>query len=157
MARFPRNHRKWVAQEDISNSFLHSLAGDNSEEATPDPIPNSEVKLFCVDGTAWVTMWESRSSPAFFCFCAASAASLRRSRTKYASLLAPCSHSRKNKKRFIHRIRIMVLDARRLRRRFVGRVRIWAPWATLRSPTAILCRPSGALAARRCSPLPLPL
>ena len=86
MARFPRNHRKWVAQEDISNSFLHSLAGDNSEEATPDPIPNSEVKLFCVDGTAWVTMWESRSSPAFFCFCAASAASLRRSRTNLGTV-----------------------------------------------------------------------
>ena len=42
-------------------AFFNNLAGDNSEEATPDPIPNSEVKLFCVDGTAWVTMWESRS------------------------------------------------------------------------------------------------
>ena len=49
-----------------STAFLN-LAGDNSEEATPDPIPNSEVKLFCVDGTAWVTVWESRTSPAFFC------------------------------------------------------------------------------------------
>ena len=49
-------------------SFLHNLAGDNSEEATPDPIPNSEVKLFSVDGTAWVTVWESRSLPAFFVF-----------------------------------------------------------------------------------------
>ena len=43
-----------------------SLAGDISEEATPDPIPNSEVKLFSVDGTAWVTVWESRSLPAFY-------------------------------------------------------------------------------------------
>ena len=43
-----------------------NLAGDNSKEATPDPIPNSEVKLFCVDGTARVTVWESRTSPAFF-------------------------------------------------------------------------------------------
>ena len=49
-------------------AFFNNLAGDNSEEATPDPIPNSEVKLFCVDGTAWVTMWESRSLPAFFVF-----------------------------------------------------------------------------------------
>ena len=49
-----------------STAFLN-LAGDNSEEATPDPIPNSEVKLFCVDGTARVTVWESRTSPAFFC------------------------------------------------------------------------------------------
>ena len=52
----------------IKLSLLHNLAGDNSEEATPDPIPNSEVKLFCVDGTAWVTTWESRTSPAFFVF-----------------------------------------------------------------------------------------
>ena len=50
------------------SAFFKSLAGDNSEEATPDPIPNSEVKLFCVDGTAWVTVWESRELPAFFCF-----------------------------------------------------------------------------------------
>ena len=49
-------------------AFFNNLAGDNSEEATPDPIPNSEVKLFSVDGTAWVTMWESRSLPAFFVF-----------------------------------------------------------------------------------------
>ena len=46
--------------------FLHNLAGDNSKEATPDPIPNSAVKLFCVDGTAWAAAWESRTSPAFF-------------------------------------------------------------------------------------------
>ncbi len=26
-------------------------AGDYCEEAIPDPIPNSEVKLFCADGT----------------------------------------------------------------------------------------------------------
>ena len=52
----------------ISQLSSNNLAGDNSEEATPDPIPNSEVKLFCVDGTAWVTVWESRTSPAFFVF-----------------------------------------------------------------------------------------
>ena len=78
--------------------FLHNLAGDNSEEATPDPIPNSEVKLFCVDGTAWVTTWESRSLPAFFVFVAR----LRRRCVgrvrQYASLLAPSSHHNKNKK-----------------------------------------------------------
>ena len=51
-----------------SRNLLNNLAGDNSEEATPEPIPNSEVKLFCVDGTAWVTKWESRTLPAFFCF-----------------------------------------------------------------------------------------
>ena len=54
---------------------FNNLAGDNSKEATPDPIPNSVVKLFRVDGTAWVTVWESRSLPAFFCFCAVNSAS----------------------------------------------------------------------------------
>ena len=27
------------------------VLGDNREEETPDPIPNSEVKLFIADGT----------------------------------------------------------------------------------------------------------
>jgi hypothetical protein len=35
---------------------------DDSEEALPDPIPNSEVKLLRADGTAGDTRWESRSS-----------------------------------------------------------------------------------------------
>ena len=52
------------SQESLSSS----LAGDNSREAPPDPIPNSEVKLSSADGTAWVTAWESRSLPAFFRF-----------------------------------------------------------------------------------------
>ncbi len=29
----------------------------------PVPIPNTEVKHFSADGTAWGTMWESRSPP----------------------------------------------------------------------------------------------
>ena len=29
------------------------LSGDFVEEAIPDPIPNSEVKLLRADGTAW--------------------------------------------------------------------------------------------------------
>jgi hypothetical protein len=29
------------------------ISGGIVEEATPDPIPNSEVKLFGADGTAW--------------------------------------------------------------------------------------------------------
>lgn len=31
--------------------------------ATPDPIPNSAVKPFSADGTAWETVWESRTLP----------------------------------------------------------------------------------------------
>ena len=37
------------------------------EEATPDPIPNSEVKLLGADGTAREAVWESRTLPGFFC------------------------------------------------------------------------------------------
>jgi hypothetical protein len=39
------------------------IFGGYSDRATPDPIPNSEVKPVCADGTAWVTVWESRSLP----------------------------------------------------------------------------------------------
>ena len=34
--------------------------GGHSEEVPPVPIPNTAVKLFCADGTAWETVWESR-------------------------------------------------------------------------------------------------
>jgi hypothetical protein len=43
-----------------------SFAGVSSDEATPDPIPNSEVKLVSGDGSAAVTLWESSTMPAFF-------------------------------------------------------------------------------------------
>ena len=43
-----------------------TVFGGNSEEGTPVPIPNTEVKLFSADGTAWETAWESRSPPKFF-------------------------------------------------------------------------------------------
>ena len=39
---------------------------DESEEVTPVPIPNTEVKLFSADGTWRETAWESRSSRLFF-------------------------------------------------------------------------------------------
>jgi hypothetical protein len=40
-----------------------NFSGGNGEEVTPVPIPNTEVKLFSADGTAWETMWESRTPP----------------------------------------------------------------------------------------------
>lgn len=43
-----------------------TVSGGDFEEATPDPIPNSEVKLFGADGTARVAVWESRTPPGFF-------------------------------------------------------------------------------------------
>ncbi len=39
------------------------ILGDHSEGVTPVPIPNTEVKPFSADGTAWVTVWESRTLP----------------------------------------------------------------------------------------------
>ena len=41
------------------------ILGGHSGGVTPDPIPNSEVKPSSADGTAWETVWESRSSPRF--------------------------------------------------------------------------------------------
>ncbi len=41
------------------------FAGVHREAGTPDPIPNSEVKLFIAHDTAYF-MWESRPMPAFF-------------------------------------------------------------------------------------------
>ena len=38
-------------------------SGDNGEEDPPVPIPNTVVKLFCVEDTWWATAWENRSSP----------------------------------------------------------------------------------------------
>ena len=40
--------------------------GGYSDRATPDPIPNSEVKPVCADGTARETVWESRTLPKLF-------------------------------------------------------------------------------------------
>jgi hypothetical protein len=38
----------------------YKFPGDHSVEATPVPIPNTEVKLYHADDTAGVTLWESR-------------------------------------------------------------------------------------------------
>ena len=58
---------KFIFTTSSSNLFWASrFSGDVSEGATPDPIPNSEVKPFSADGTAGATLWESRSSPGFF-------------------------------------------------------------------------------------------
>ena len=42
-----------------------AISGGDIEEVTPDPIPNSEVKLFGADGTAREAVWESRTLPGF--------------------------------------------------------------------------------------------
>ncbi len=53
--------KRWSADGTFAKFF-----GDHSEEAPPVPIPNTEVKLFSADGTARVTVWESRSSPILY-------------------------------------------------------------------------------------------
>jgi hypothetical protein len=42
------------------------MAGGYGAGDPPDPIPNSEVKTRCADGTAGATRWESTAPPAFF-------------------------------------------------------------------------------------------
>ena len=39
------------------------MGGDDSVRALPVPMSNTEVKPHCADGTAGVTLWESRTSP----------------------------------------------------------------------------------------------
>jgi hypothetical protein len=40
---------------------VHSTSSDDGVEETLLPIPNRKVKLYSVDGTAWDTVWESRT------------------------------------------------------------------------------------------------
>ena len=49
----------------VAGTFTDFFGG-HSEEDPPVPIPNTEVKLFSADGTAWETVWESRSPPNLF-------------------------------------------------------------------------------------------
>ena len=37
------------------------ISSDDGVEETLLSIPNRKVKLYSVDGTAWVTVWESRT------------------------------------------------------------------------------------------------
>jgi hypothetical protein len=43
--------------------YVFRFLGDHGGGETPVPIPNTEVKPFSADGTAWVTVWESRTLP----------------------------------------------------------------------------------------------
>ncbi len=54
------------AIESTKHKTRNSFFGGYSEEVTPVPIPNTAVKLFSADGTAWATVWESRTPPDFF-------------------------------------------------------------------------------------------
>ena len=40
-------------------------SGDNGVEETLLSIPNRKVKLYSANGTAWVTVWESKTLPGY--------------------------------------------------------------------------------------------
>ena len=46
-----------------SKIYKSIASGDDGVEETLLPIPNRKVKLYSVDGTAWETVWESRTLP----------------------------------------------------------------------------------------------
>src|SRR6266851_8850836 len=46
-----------------AQKLFHNFSGDFVGRVTPVPIPNTEVKPVGADGTARVTVWESRKSP----------------------------------------------------------------------------------------------
>jgi hypothetical protein len=51
-------------QSSSNPGVLAEYAGGHRIRVTPVPIPNTEVKPDTADGTAWETVWESRSLPA---------------------------------------------------------------------------------------------
>jgi hypothetical protein len=58
--------QKKLGFSNIIPSFLKvvfEILGDHGEGETPVPIPNTEVKPFSADGTAWATVRESRTLP----------------------------------------------------------------------------------------------
>ena len=48
---------------EIFEFFETQISGDDGVEETLLPIPNRTVKLYSVNGTAWVNVWESRTLP----------------------------------------------------------------------------------------------
>ena len=51
----------------ISYRAEYEKSGDNSKEATPVPIPNTEVKLFSAEDTWRAASRQNRTSPVFLC------------------------------------------------------------------------------------------
>ena len=52
-----------IFQKKTLKNWVRASSGDYSEEDTPVPIPNTEVKLFSADDTWRETARESRTSP----------------------------------------------------------------------------------------------
>ena len=65
----PEIKRLGLLNNDISHKRLENhftVFGGYSVGVTPVPIPNTEVKSYRADDTAWETVWESRSLPKLF-------------------------------------------------------------------------------------------
>src|SRR5439155_894545 len=61
----PQGERRWDPRhQDPGEGPRSKYAGGHRIRVTPVPIPNTEVKPDTADGTAWETVWESRSLPA---------------------------------------------------------------------------------------------
>ena len=56
----------------IKQSKKDNFSGDDNEEVTPVPIPNTAVKLFDAKDTQRVTAWENRKLPDLFIFLVSS-------------------------------------------------------------------------------------
>ena len=54
---------KDINKRGLQSPRLYNFPGGNGLEETPDPFPNSAVKLKDAYGTAGATPWESRSPP----------------------------------------------------------------------------------------------
>ena len=61
-----------ISEKMVDNTQLTSYnnlceSGDDGVEETLLPIPNRKVKLYSADGTAWETVWESKTLPGNLC------------------------------------------------------------------------------------------
>ena len=54
-----------AAREAAASRTSYRLPGGHSEWEPPDPIPNSEVKTLCADGSVLLRACQSRSLPGF--------------------------------------------------------------------------------------------
>ena len=54
-----------MLQRFYPQKYVHKFPGGFSGEATPVPIPNTEVKLSYADGTWDAGPWKSRALPGF--------------------------------------------------------------------------------------------
>ena len=59
----PGRNQNWVHNVHHVVVTTREFLGGDSGRVIPDPIPNSVVKPSNVDGTAKVTLWESRTLP----------------------------------------------------------------------------------------------